>query len=139
MAAIIMNSAACTLLCIILITETKYFTCTQYWHQRCLLHKDETKNEQRKKTNKKPLNKPISKQSRVCDRSLLWLCCTSYNKWSKYRATFKVVQMLVQKFVTGAKLTIVRPSDPLVEGHLNCSPVKNHITHNCSGIVKILL
>jgi len=27
--------------------------------------------------------------------------------------------MSVQKFVTGARLTIVRPFDPLAEGHLN--------------------
>jgi len=32
--------------------------------------------------------------------------------------------MLVQEFVTGARLTIVRPSDPLADGHLNNSPVE---------------
>jgi len=32
--------------------------------------------------------------------------------------------MSVQKFVTVAWLTIVRPSDPLAAGHLNNSPVE---------------
>jgi len=32
--------------------------------------------------------------------------------------------MSVQECVTGARLIVVRPSDPLAEGHLNNSPVK---------------
>ena len=42
----------------------------------------------------------------------------------KSRAAFKVPQISVQEFVTEAQLTIVRPSDPLAEGHLNNSPVE---------------
>jgi len=38
------------------------------------------------------------------------------------RAAFKVPQMSVQEFVTGARLTIVRPPDALAEGHLNNAP-----------------
>ena len=39
------------------------------------------------------------------------------------RATFKFLQMAVLEFVTGARLPIVRPSDPLAEGYLNNCPV----------------
>jgi len=45
---------------------------------------------------------------------------------NKLRAVFKVPQISVQEFVTGAGLTIVRPADPLAEGHLNNSA--NEIT-----------
>ena len=46
-------------------------------------------------------------------------------------AAFKVPQMTVQEFVTGARLTIVRPSDSLAEGHLNCSSVEIAFRPNC--------
>jgi len=40
------------------------------------------------------------------------------------RAAFKVPQMQVQDFVTGAQLTTVRPSNPSTEGQLNNSSLE---------------
>jgi len=43
---------------------------------------------------------------------------------AELRAALKVPQMSVQEFVTGARLTTVRPCDPLTKGHLNNSPAE---------------
>lgn len=48
------------------------------------------------------------------------------------RAAFKVLQMLVQAFVTAAQLTIVGPSDPLAQDHLNNSTTLI-AAHHCRG------
>jgi len=62
----------------------------------------------------------------VWARTTLDSTTVTYSVWWKgvlFRAAFNVPQTLVQEFVTGAQLTIVRLSDNLAEGHLN-SPVE---------------